>query len=122
MSPSNPEFRGGAPRTTPSSLVPSAGRTSAPEPGLDRRSRQLIRGLIGGGIVSALHLNLGYGIHVDELEHLHDTWLWMQGVQPYTQFFEHHPPLYWLVLRPVFWCVQDRNLYQLAVTVRSWNG
>jgi hypothetical protein len=31
----------------------------------------------------------------DEVQHLHASWLITQGQKPYTDFFEHHPPLYW---------------------------
>ena len=34
-------------------------------------------------------------IDMDEVQHLHASWLITQGHQPFADFFEHHTPLYW---------------------------
>ena len=31
----------------------------------------------------------------DEVQHLHASWLVQQGLTPFRDFFEHHPPLFW---------------------------
>ena len=58
----------------------------------------------------------------DELEHLHMAWLWNQGVQPYTGFFDDHPPLYWLLLRPLVGG-GNRDLTALVTSARvvAWS-
>lgn len=38
----------------------------------------------------------------DEFEHLHAAWLVSQGQVPYKDFFEHHTPLLWYLLAPIF--------------------
>jgi hypothetical protein len=40
----------------------------------------------------------------DELEHAHAAWLVAKGMLPYKDFFEHHTPWYYYVLRPFFNC------------------
>ena len=52
----------------------------------------------------------------DEFEHLHAAWLWSQGVQPYSGFFEHHTPVYWYILRPL---VADSPTDLVALIVRG---
>lgn len=37
---------------------------------------------------------------VDEMEHLHASWLVAAGNVPYRDFFEHHHPLLWFVFSP----------------------
>jgi 4-amino-4-deoxy-L-arabinose transferase-like glycosyltransferase len=38
----------------------------------------------------------------DELEHAHAAWSVFRGMVPYKDFFEHHTPWYYYVLRPLF--------------------
>jgi hypothetical protein len=38
----------------------------------------------------------------DEFEHAHAAWCWFKGMVPYKDFFEHHTPWYYVVLRPLF--------------------
>jgi len=58
----------------------------------------------------------------DEFEHLHAAWLWNQGIEPYTGFFEHHPPLYWALLRPLVASADRTDLMSLMLHARalSW--
>ena len=61
-------------------------------------------------------------IDPDELEHLHAAWLWSQGVEPYSGFFENHPPAYWMLLRPWVDSLQTKDLETLVTRCRlfSW--
>ncbi len=43
----------------------------------------------------------------DELEHLHSSWLVYMGGTPYRDFFEHHNPLLWYLLSPLFMIFRD---------------
>lgn len=45
--------------------------------------------------------DLNRGLHGDEVEHLHATLLVKRGLRPFADFFEHHPPLFWAMLRPL---------------------
>ncbi len=45
--------------------------------------------------------DLGRGPHVDEVEHLHATVRMARGERPFLDFEEHHPPLFWGMLRPL---------------------
>jgi hypothetical protein len=38
----------------------------------------------------------------DELEHAHAAWCLFKGMLPYRDFFEHHTPWYYYMLRPFF--------------------
>ncbi|MFH1744489.1 MAG: glycosyltransferase family 39 protein [bacterium] len=46
-------------------------------------------------------------IDPDEFEHLHAAFSMSAGMVPYRDFFEHHPPLFWLVLLPLFRLFDD---------------
>ena len=39
---------------------------------------------------------------IDELEHAHAAWCVAQGLIPYRDFFEHHPPALYLLSAPFF--------------------
>src|SRR5262245_37034538 len=38
----------------------------------------------------------------DEFEHLHAGWLFANGMLPYRDFFQIHPPWFYFLLRPLF--------------------
>src|SRR5689334_23811113 len=47
----------------------------------------------------------------DEFEHAHAAWCLFRGMLPYHDFFEHHTPWYYYVLRPLFhWFTVDASL------------
>lgn len=37
----------------------------------------------------------------DEIERSHSIWMVSQGLRPYHDFFENHPPFYWYLIAPV---------------------
>ncbi len=41
------------------------------------------------------------GVTADESVHLHLSWLVSQGMIPYKDFWQHHPPFLWVVLSPL---------------------
>jgi dolichyl-phosphate-mannose-protein mannosyltransferase len=41
-------------------------------------------------------------LDLDEYEHAHAAWSVAQGLLPYRDFFEHHPPLFYLLCAPLF--------------------
>lgn len=56
-------------------------------------------------IVSVLFLiiwGMLAGIDVDEVEHLHCSWMVYSGYIPFRDFWQHHSPLLWVLLAPVF--------------------
>lgn len=59
------------------------------------------RVLTGVFVALALGLAVFRFLDADELEHLHATWLVLNGQVPFRDFFEHHHPLVWFVLAPV---------------------
>jgi hypothetical protein len=59
---------------------------------------------IAGFFVARLILLPRRGFDPDELEHSHAAWLMWKGMVPYKDFFEHHTPWYYYVLRPFFNC------------------
>ncbi len=50
----------------------------------------------------------------DEVEHLHAAWLVAQGDVPYRDFWQHHPPLLWIVLAPLVDAVPANDAVVLA--------
>jgi hypothetical protein len=73
-----------------------AGERSQPK----QRSRWPKPALAGALLLGAAG-NLADGFNEDELQHLHAAWLVGQGLVPYRDYFDHHPPLYHLVVSPV---------------------
>jgi len=41
-------------------------------------------------------------INIDDFEHIYSSWLVYKGCIPYHDFFQHHHPLLWYVLSPIF--------------------
>jgi hypothetical protein len=56
---------------------------------------------LGAVYLFAQWRDLGRGPHVDEAEHLHVAVLMARGERVYVDFSEHHPPLFWAMLRPL---------------------
>ena len=52
----------------------------------------------------------------DEFEHLQFSWLLSQGLIPYRDFFEHHTPLFHMLMLPAFW-VFDANTVEGAMAL-----
>lgn len=67
--------------------------------------------IIGFLVIVAVSFQLyvvNYGhINDDEIEHLHSSWLVYKGNIPYKDFFEHHTPLLWYLLSPLFVILTD---------------
>jgi hypothetical protein len=64
-------------------------------------TRAATRALTGVFVALTLGLALARFLDADELEHVHATWLVLQGQVPFRDFFEHHHPLLWFTLAPV---------------------
>jgi 4-amino-4-deoxy-L-arabinose transferase-like glycosyltransferase len=58
--------------------------------------------LIAGFFVARIPLIPRRRFDPDEFEHAHDAWLMWKGMVPYKDFFEHHTPWYYYVLRPFY--------------------
>jgi hypothetical protein len=63
--------------------------------------------LIGVGAVALLGAIMTRGFDYDELEHAHAAWLVRNGVEPFNEFFECHPPFIWYPLSLFFWFFGD---------------
>ncbi len=50
----------------------------------------------------------------DEFEHAHAAWCMSKGLIPYKDFFEHHTPWYYVVLRQFFRWFQAENSFDSA--------
>lgn len=53
--------------------------------------------------------------HLDEIEHLHVAVLMARGLEPYRDFSEHHPPLFWGMLRPLVTATEGTAQMQALV-------
>ncbi|MBU1702675.1 MAG: hypothetical protein KJ970_04455 [Candidatus Eisenbacteria bacterium] len=52
-------------------------------------------------IILMIGLLIGRRPDWDEIEHIHTAWLMHQGLIPYSDFFQNHPPGLWLLLSPI---------------------
>ncbi len=66
-------------------------------------------------------------LNIDEIEHIHASWLVWSGKIPYMDFFEHHNPLLWYLFAPFTGLMFDNiNIYfvcrlaALAANLASW--
>jgi len=50
----------------------------------------------------------------DEFEHAHAAWSFFKGMTPYKDFFEHHTPWYYYLLRPFFACFSVDTSFESA--------
>jgi 4-amino-4-deoxy-L-arabinose transferase-like glycosyltransferase len=87
----------------PPTLADSGGDPGpgADAPGLARVLRFLPLAIIGL-LAARLPLLASHAFDPDELEHAHAAWSLFRGMLPYRDFFEHHTPWYYYVLRPFF--------------------
>jgi hypothetical protein len=57
-------------------------------------------------VLISLAIFIGWGcladLSHDEPEHLHCSWMIAQGLVPFKDFWQHHPPLLWIILAPFF--------------------
>jgi len=51
---------------------------------------------------------------IDELEHAHAAWCVAQGLIPYRDFFEHHPPALYLLSAPLFRAMSPGDAFDRA--------
>jgi hypothetical protein len=56
------------------------------------------------------------GYDADELQHFHFAWNIGQGMLPYRDFFEHHPPLLHYILAPIVRSLTEANFALLLVS------
>lgn len=66
------------------------------------------------GLALAIRVGMlvNHGIDPDESQHLHAAWLVSQGVVPYRDFWEHHPPIfYWLMAPALRWLPEGPAVY-----------
>jgi len=55
----------------------------------------------------------------DELEHIHSSFLIYKGQVPFTDFFQHHPPIFWYLYSPLFYIIENTWYRLLAIKVIS---
>src|SRR5262245_1467585 len=88
-----------------------------------RWSHVALFGLIAGFFVARIPLIPRRRFDPDEFEHAHDAWLMWKGMVPYKDFFEHHTPWYYYVLRPFYhWIPVDasfENAHRFLMAARG---
>jgi hypothetical protein len=77
-------------------------RPSADDQGGGAPTLKLLAYAIAGLLLARLPLLSRCAFDPDELEHAHAAWLMSRGMLPYRDFFEHHTPWYYYLLRPLF--------------------
>lgn len=66
--------------------------------------------VIAVALLAVVLLSLRHEIYSDEIEHVHAGWLVSTGKRPFTDFFEHHHPLFWYLLAVVLpWTSQSAS-------------
>jgi hypothetical protein len=107
----------------PAAEEPQPGETALPfQPQSGKRGHWVWIAVIALAIAAAGYNTTQSPADPDETEHLHAAWLWSQGLHPYTDFFEHHAPAYWFLLRPIVGDGHSTNLATLVIKARaiSW--
>ncbi len=54
--------------------------------------------LLGLGLTARWNLRRTQPLDFDEFQHLHAAWCWTQGLMPYHDFWDNHPPLLQVIL------------------------
>jgi len=80
------------------------------------RNRWIFWVVAAGFILWALAWAYFFEPEHDEIEHFHAAWLMHQGMHPYDDFFEHHEPLHWDLLR-LYYTLFGEN-YGIILTAR----
>jgi 4-amino-4-deoxy-L-arabinose transferase-like glycosyltransferase len=77
-----------------------------PAPGVGARGVERVLGFLPLAMAALFAARLPLlprrSLDPDELEHAHAAWSLFRGMLPYRDFFEHHTPWYYYVLRPFF--------------------
>ena len=72
---------------------------------------KILNGFVFTGICLLFWLQLSRsyvgGPTVDDFEHLASAWWIFNGYIPYRDFFQHHNPLFWYVIQPFFYLVEN---------------
>ena len=68
----------------------------------DDRSRRVLLLATAGFLLARIPALPRRIFDPDEFEHSHAAWCLFKGMVPYKDFFEHHTPWYYYVLRPLF--------------------
>lgn len=74
--------------------------------------RTLTLCLIGAAFLFMLlriELAVTHRFDIDEFEHVHSAWSMAQGLALYKDFFEHHPPLFYLTISPLLHVLEGRD-------------
>ena len=74
----------------------------------------ILAGLIIVLFCFRVHLSVHRLFATDELEHLHSAWCVSQGEIIYKDFFEHHPPLFYFTLVPLYYFFEGTTLLVTA--------
>ncbi len=64
----------------------------------------LLAGLIAVKVVAACR----YRFNTDETQHLHVVWGWTRGMIQYRDLFDNHPPLFHILMAPLFGLFPER--------------
>ncbi|NMC36087.1 hypothetical protein GYA49_03495 [Candidatus Beckwithbacteria bacterium] len=56
----------------------------------------------------------------DGFEHIHTTWYLTQGKVPYKDFYQHHNPLFWYLLYPIVFLLQNNSFILISARVLMW--
>ncbi len=64
--------------------------------------RKFVWPLLLAAMLVHFYFIFAFPLNGDDVEHLHATYLIAHGKTPYVDFFEHHQPLWWYGLAPLF--------------------
>lgn len=92
--------------------VESRGGVRAPE---ERTAVRRLWRVWAAAIALGFAAYLFHGYDADELQHLHIAWRIGQGDLPYRDFFEHHPPLLYLLIASLFRSFSEADLTVLLL-------
>ncbi len=71
-------------------------------------------GMLAGVLVTLGFFSMTKGLDPDEIEHVHTTWMILQGKEIYVDFFQHHHPFFSYIMTP-FVSIYDASVETVIV-------
>ena len=70
--------------------------------------------MLAGVLVTLGFFSMTKGLDPDEIEHVHTTWMILQGKEIYVDFFQHHHPFFSYIMTP-FVSIYDASVETVIV-------
>jgi hypothetical protein len=81
--------------------------------------QKVLNFFLAASLLGFITYSLRSSFSIDEFEHIHVSWNISNGLQPYTDFFEHHHGLMWYILAPLIPLVENHSTVLLLSRIIS---